>query len=281
MKSTECSHCCRTRYPILLLHGMGFHDRHPIHYYWGRIPRLLRMHGATVYLSGQDGNAITADNAQALVSVIEQILKETKAEKVNIIAHSKGGLEARYLVSTLGMGHCIASVTTLSTPHHGSRTIDWLLPRFAPIIKAGCGVFDSFRRLMGDRKPYTYRVICELTSAHMRKFNKENPDDPRVFYRSYAFVMKNPFSDMIMAVPNAVVYLFEGENDGLLTPANAKWTNFRGVYRSVARRGISHPDVTDYRRLPFRLYQPKRPKTLSDITVLYLAMVRELRLKGL
>lgn len=281
MKSTKCSRCCHTRYPILLLHGMGFHDRLPIHYYWGRIPKLLRRHGAQVFFSGQDGNATTADNAMQLKPVIEAILRETGAEKVNIIAHSKGGLEARYLVSTMGMGNRVASITTLSTPHHGSQTIDWLLPRFAPLIRFGCFCFDGFRRLVGDHNPNTYQVICELTTAYMRQFNHENPDDPRVFYRSYAFVMGSPFSDMIMAFPHFIVSIFEGENDGLVTAANARWTNFRGIYRSVARRGISHPDVTDYRRFPFRLYKPKKRGTLSDITVLYLAMVRELRLRGL
>lgn len=281
MKSPDCARCCQTKYPILLLHGMGFHDRHPIHYYWGRIPRLLRKHGATVFFSGQDGNATTANNARQLVPVIRRILRETGAEKINIIAHSKGGLEARYLISTLGMGDCIASVTTLSTPHHGSRTIDWLLPRFDPLIHFGCDCFDGFRRFVGDRNPHTYQVVCELTTAHMQKFNAQNPDDPRVFYRSYAFVMSSPVSDLVMWFPNAVVSFFEGENDGLLTPENARWTNFRGVYRSVARRGISHPDVTDYRRFPFRLYRPEQPGTLSDITMLYLAMVRELRLRGM
>lgn len=281
MRSSECKHCCQTRYPILLLHGMGFHDRPSIHYYWGRIPNLLRKHGAQVFCSSQDGNATTADNAQQLKPVIDAILKETNAEKINIIAHSKGGLEARYLASTMGMSNRIASITTLSTPHHGSHTIDWLLPRFSPLIRFGCFCFDGFRRLVGDHHPNTYQIICELTTAHMRQFNVENPDDPHIFYRSYAFVMGGPLSDIVMAFPNAVVSFFEGENDGLVSPANAKWTNFRGIYRSVARRGISHPDVSDYRRFPFRFYQPQKRGTLSDITVLYLAMVRELRLRGL
>lgn len=281
MRSQQCKECCKTKYPILLLHGMGFHDRMPIHYYWGRIPRLLRKHGASIYFSGQDGNATVADNALQLQPLIQSILQETGAEKINIIAHSKGGLEARYLISTMHMGNCIASVTTLATPHNGSKTIDWLLPRFRPLIRCFCRCFDLLRRLLGDHKPNTYSVICQMTSVGMRQFNAQNPDHPKVYYQSYAFVMRHPFSDLIMAIPNAVVSVFEGKNDGLISPANAKWTNFRGIYYGVTGRGISHPDEADYRRIPFRLYTPKQPRTISDITQLYIAIVRGLRLRGL
>ena len=45
---------CRTRYPILLIHGTGFRDWKGIGY-WGRIPKILQEHGAQVYFGGQDG----------------------------------------------------------------------------------------------------------------------------------------------------------------------------------------------------------------------------------
>ena len=60
--STEC---CRTRYPILLIHGTGFRDWKSVGY-WGRIPETLRRHGARVYFGGQDGWATVEENAKAL-----------------------------------------------------------------------------------------------------------------------------------------------------------------------------------------------------------------------
>ncbi len=39
---------CRTRYPLLLVHGLGFHDHARLNY-WGRIPEKLREHGAEVF----------------------------------------------------------------------------------------------------------------------------------------------------------------------------------------------------------------------------------------
>src|SRR5436190_277798 len=47
--------------------------------------------------------------------------------KVIIIAHSMGGLDARYMISRLGMADRVAALVTLSTPHHGSPYADWCL----------------------------------------------------------------------------------------------------------------------------------------------------------
>ena len=256
---------------------MGFHDRLPIHYYWGRIPRVLRKNGASVWFGDQDGNATTMSNARYLVRVIRRILEETGAEKINIIAHSKGGLEARYLVSSMGMGDVVASVTTISTPHNGSVTVDTLLRKFPTIIRIGSAVTDLGRRCLGDRNPHTYWAICQFTTDYMHRFNKRNPDDPRVFYQSYAFVMKKPTSDLFMWLPNLVVSWIEGENDGLLTPASVQWGTFKGICRGAGRRGISHCDEIDLRRRPLC---KKKGDGVWDIVDVYKAVAAELIQNG-
>ena len=53
-----------------------------------------------------------------------QIIQKTGCEKVNIIAHSKGGLESRYAISQLGLSPYVASLTTINTPHHGCTFVD-------------------------------------------------------------------------------------------------------------------------------------------------------------
>lgn len=267
---------CALRYPILLLHGMGFNDHPPFHYYWGGIPRILRAHGACVYCSGQDGNGSVEGNARQLVPLIQRILRETGREKLHIIAHSKGGLEARYLISTMGMGDVIASLTTMASPHNGSATVDWLMAHFRVIIRWGSACTDVWRRITGDRDPRTFAAIEGFTTGAMARFNAENPDDERVFYQSFAFVMEHWYSDPLMGFANVVVSRFEGENDGLISPRNARWTNFRGIYRGTGWRGISHPDETHYTRLPLSRKTPGEGQ-LSDVTELYIQVVRELK----
>ena len=94
---------CKTKYPIVLIHGAGFRDlKWPV--YWGRIPKALERRGAKIYYGLQDCWASTETNAREIVRRIDEILAETGADKVNLIAHSKGGLEARMAASSLGAG---------------------------------------------------------------------------------------------------------------------------------------------------------------------------------
>ncbi|WP_346730053.1 esterase/lipase family protein [Dysosmobacter welbionis] len=83
------SEICKTKYPILLVHGVFFRDFRYVNY-WGRIPKELQRNGATVYYGQQQSAAAVEDSGRELADRIRQILAETGCEKVNIIAHSKG-----------------------------------------------------------------------------------------------------------------------------------------------------------------------------------------------
>ena len=251
-------------YPILLIHGMGFRDSKVINY-WGRVPKMLKKAGFDVYYGEQDSNGTTASNGRVIADKIEEIVRKTNCGKVNIIAHSKGGMDARYAISTLGMGKYVATLTTLSTPHHGSLTVDRLmqLPDIAVRFVAKCS--DIWLKILGDKHPDAYRVFHSFTTAGAERFNRENPDDPNVVYRSYAFVMKNALSDIFMWIPYLVVKHFEGENDGLLAPRGVMWGKFMGIKRSSSFRGISHCDEIDMRRMRFS----KKKNGISDILDVY------------
>lgn len=262
----------KLKYPVLLVHGMGFRDRKKLNY-WGRIPEELEMLGCRVFYGNQDANGDIETNAAFIGNRINEIIEKTGKEKVNIIAHSKGGLDCRYAVSTLGFGDKVASLTTISTPHHGSKTVDLLmkLPEF--LIKFAGFCVDCCFRLLGDKKPASYRAFVSFTTKSAEKFNSENADDDNVYYQSYAFVMKKPLSDIFMCIPNLVVGLIEGENDGLLTPTSTRWSNFKGIYRGAGSRGISHCDEVDMRRAPL---SKKNGDGVSDIIDLYKNIVNDL-----
>lgn len=92
---------CKTKYPILMVHGVFFRDFRYINY-WGRIPRELTRNGATVYYGQQQSAAAVEDSGLELAARIRQIAEETGCEKVNIIAHSKGGWTAALPSPTAG-----------------------------------------------------------------------------------------------------------------------------------------------------------------------------------
>lgn len=269
---------CAARYPILLIHGTGFRDSGPVGY-WGRIPDALEREGAKVFLGGQESWATVEENGGMLLTRAQEVLEETGAEKLHLIAHSKGGLEARWLAARPELAGRVASVTTVSTPHHGSRTMDAIqrLPKFC-LPLAGFFV-NRWYRLLGEKNPDFLRVCGQFTTAWAEDFNRRTPDADGVFYRSYAGAMKGVFSDVFMWWEYLVIRLVEGENDGLVTVESARWTNFRGTWRGVGRRGVSHLDEVDFRRRSLS----KKPKGegVADMAEEYVAMVAELKDLGL
>ena len=264
------------KYPILLVHGMGFRD-YKLLGYWGRIPKILEQMGCTVFFGNQDSNADIETNGRHLAQRIDLIIKETGAEKINIIAHSKGGLDSRYAISILGAGDKVASLTTISTPHYGSKTVDRLTKIPKLLLKFGCFCTDCWFRILGDQKPNTYNAIHSFTTSAAAEFNASVLDCEDVYYQSYAFVMSKPSSDVFLWLTNVVIGKIEGENDGLLTPESVKWGDFKGVFKGVGRRGISHCDEVDMRRRPF---SKKIGDGVSDITDLYKDIVMDLQSRG-
>ena len=269
---------CRTRYPIVLIHGAGFRDlKWPV--YWGRIPRALEERGAQISYGLQDCWASTETNAAEIVRRIDEILRETGAEKVNIIAHSKGGLEARMAASSLGMGPAIASITTVGTPHRGSQTVDRLLKAPDSLFNVAAFAVNNWIGLIGDTKPDFFAVCRDFSTDCARRFNEENPDVPGVFYQSYAGVMKTPLSDINLSTANLVVRLIEGENDGLVTVESARWGERFTLLTGCGNRGVSHYDEIDFRRAP--LSAKARGSGIADICEVYRQIVTDLAARGL
>lgn len=254
---------CRTRCPILLIHGLNRRDDRGSGY-WGRVPDVLRAQGARVYLSGQDAVGSIEGNALALRRRAREILAAESCEQLNLIAHSKGGLEARYLISSLGMAAHTASLTTICTPHHGSRAAAVWLRRKA-LCKLVGRTLEAGWRLAGDQSPDFERAIAALTPAAMERFNRENPDSPLVYYQSWGARLDRAGWDLM---DRAQLWLTkaDGPTDGLVTPDSAVWGRYRGTLA-----GISHQDSVDGRR--------RRPAGFSA-EVFYTALVRELAEMG-
>ncbi len=142
---------CRTIYPLVFIHGAGFRDlKWPV--YWGRIPSALEAKGATIYYGLQDCWTSIETNAQEIARRIDEILDESGSQKVNIIAHSKGGLDARMAASSFGCGERIASITTIATPHHGSKTIDKLFAIPRSFWNIAAFAVNNWIRIVGDKK---------------------------------------------------------------------------------------------------------------------------------
>lgn len=265
---------CNTCYPLLLIHGTGIRDGRVN--YWGRIPGELERRGARVYFGGQDAWATVERNAETIHQRVMEVLEESGCERVHLIAHSKGGLDARYAISVLDMGAKVASLTTISTPHHGSRTMDGIYRLPKCLMRLTGKIVNLCYRIWGDKNPDFFAVCGQFTTAWAEAFNRRCPDVPGVLYRSCGGVMAGSSSDILMCWQHFIIKWIEGENDGLVTLESARWTNFRPVWRGAGRRGVSHMDEVDFRRKPLH-----RRGQRIDLTQQYIELVSELKTMGM
>jgi len=265
------SSVCQTRYPLLMLHGVGFRDLKYINY-WGRIPKHLIRNGATVFYGHQEALGTIEDNGHMVREKIIEIIQKTGAEKVNIIAHSKGGLDARYTITTLGMGEYVASLTTISTPHRGSALADFGNKRFSDkTFRSVAAVFDKYFLKIGDKNPDFYTAMHQFTEEYAGKFNNETPDVNGVYYQSYMSLMKNCLSHSLLSVPYLIMCFHDKKNDGLVTLESARWGEFRGTFTNKGRRGISHGDMIDITRGNYKNF---------DVIETYIDIVSDLKNRG-
>ena len=259
------------KYPVLLVHGSGFRDRFLGINYWGRIPAEMEKYGVKVYYGGTDAWGTIENNAKILKRKIEAIAKDGKAEKVNIIAHSRGGLEARYLISSLNADGQVASLTTISTPHRGVKAMNiaFYIPGF--LYKAVSVIVNTWCRLAGDKNPDFYTCSRQLSENECSKFNLANKDSASVYYQSYAAKMKHFFSDISFIFLNPFLQITDGENDGLCPVNSAKWGCFKGIISTQGTFGISHSRIIDAYRIKYKGV---------DMPKLYISMLEELARQG-
>ncbi|PFG69140.1 triacylglycerol lipase [Propionibacteriaceae bacterium ES.041] len=261
---------CATRYPILLVHGVGWRDR-MLFNAWGRIPRYLKRHGASIYHGEQEAWGTIEENGKQVAARIAQVCEQTGSPKVNVIAHSRGGIDSRYAISTLGMGDRVASLTTMNTPHHGVRFADTATKLREPIYLKLAAVVNWIFAVAGDTTPDFLTSTMAFRTELAREFNRNTPDHPAVHYQSYTSVMSSAASDPRLAVPYRVIKALGEENDGLVSVDSAKWGEFRGVFRSTGRRGVSHGDLVDYNREDFHGF---------NVLAEYIQIVGELKQRG-
>lgn len=271
-KERDGSMVCATKYPLIMLHGIGFRDLCYFNY-WGRIPKELAENGAVVYYGHQQAWGTIENNADIIRRNIRKILEENHCGKVNIIAHSKGGLDARYLISGLHMEDYVASLTTISTPHRGSELLNILNKLPDSIYRFIASGFDRTFKRLGDPCPDCYHASKQLSSGFCQEFNAKYPDSPKVYYQSYASYVKHTFGDNLLSIPNLLMF-FAGasKNDGLVTVDSAKWGNFKKTFVSSGRRGISHGDMIDLKREDYKGF---------DVIEAYVQIVAELKDMGL
>lgn len=105
------------RHPVVLLHGFAMNRTN-----WVWLGRRLARRGigplyGTSYFSPQS----VRRSAEHLARFIERVRAREQASRVDIVAHSLGGVVARYYIEHLGGAASVGRLVTIGSPHNGTK----------------------------------------------------------------------------------------------------------------------------------------------------------------
>jgi triacylglycerol lipase len=165
--------------------------------------------------------------------------------KAHIIAHSAGGVDARFLVSPngLGLAERVRSITTMSTPHRGTPIAD--------LVSGALPAIGNILPVLREKFPNLEQGVRGLTTAEMNAFNQTILDAPGVEYFSYVGVL-GPERILQGALLSVTQPLFsvEGANDGWVSFRSAHWRDFKGTVPADHAELIGY-DLSPLGLLPF------------------------------
>jgi triacylglycerol lipase len=256
-----------TQFPIVLVHG--FNASPAKNGFGPEVVRALCADGHAVFAPALPPFASAEVRADALAQAVDAVLggaidacgvrPAVPPTKVNLIAHSMGGLDSRVLINH-GYVSRVASLVTISTPHRGSAVADMTLG-FTDFLDADAmaKLSELIARPLGAQIDADVEAaMFSLSEANAAAFEQANPydgSDGRVRVESWAGLSnvagilnaqdvgacENKMSLFPTAVsrhtmhvllkPIAFVVAHRASlrpNDGLVQVASAKFGTFRG-----------------------------------------------------
>ena len=233
----------KTKYPILLVHGMAIKDIFFLKSF-GQIDRILKSEGFIVYKSNVDSFGTTESNAKVLKREIDDITSKENIEKVNIIAHSKGGLDVIKMLRLYGNEDKIASFTTLCTPHKGSPIASNILRLPGWMLAITAFWINFWYKIFGDKNPDALNVCKELALIDSIEEETLKLSD-RFYCQSFSTVLKRSRDDFIMGIPLMFSHYYDksNESDGLVSPPSAMFGEYRG---NCTEASVSHTEMIDF-----------------------------------
>jgi len=128
------------RPPVVLVHGFQSVDYDPEEI-WKKMKESLTEDGYTVYVSHYANDMVTSESirryAKFLGEEIKGIKQDEGVNKVDIVAHSMGGLVSRWYIEIGGGDKNVRKLIMLETPNGGLLSKPFPVPEIATLILAG------------------------------------------------------------------------------------------------------------------------------------------------
>jgi triacylglycerol lipase len=203
-RQVPARHAPRLRHPVVLAHGAFGFDEIAVagrrHRYFRNIAEELAVPGVEFYRPRVAPAAPIAVRAGTLV----ELLRALPGDRFNVIAHSMGGLDARFAIARLGLADRITSLVTIGAPHHGTPLAELPLAR-------------ATARLIG------LDALADLRPAAVERFNQEVRDVEKIAYCSVVAASKLSQTNPLLWPTHLYLSARSGRNDGVVPQASQRW----------------------------------------------------------
>ncbi len=200
--------------PVVLVHGLFGFDRIGVpgarFDYFRGIAKHLDSLGCHAHAVRLPPSASVPARAQKLVELITAL----PHERVDLIAHSLGGLDARYALAKLGLASRVRALVTIGTPHRGSPIADLVITGKM-----------SWAHKMLSTIGLPLEAVQWLATDTLAKFNADVLDVPGVRYACVVGGLHRDDSHVPLPLVPAHAYLrrVAGVNDGLVPISSQYW----------------------------------------------------------
>ncbi|MBI2519095.1 MAG: alpha/beta fold hydrolase [Bdellovibrio sp.] len=169
--------------PIIYVHGVGI-SYHPFEYLVP-LKRAFKEKGHTLFIARTPAVESIQSSGDDLWNEVQRLVP---SGPFHLIGHSMGGLVARSMLARYDFkGRCL-SLTTISTPHRGSKVADWAL-EFRQDKRFATDIFEIVRKFYND----SWATVFELSTKNMQEqFNIGNQNVPGIRYFSIASYIPGP-----------------------------------------------------------------------------------------
>ena len=205
------------KYPVVLVHGLGARSTYgPFNYFYG-LRKMLKDAKNPLLIASMTGWQTIERRSEQLRDQINHAFPEGK---VNLVGHSMGGLDARFLAAQKGFKDRIASVTTIGTPNRGSIMGDIAL---GILPDTAFSTAERLMKLFDSSSEPLKQVTRDFCNSELIKLA---PDQPGVAYFSATSAITKPLFKSALPffwVPHGILTKTEGENDGFVSVTSATW----------------------------------------------------------
>lgn len=216
------------------------------------INQAIAAAGYPVFISSVHPSASIEQRANQLKLWLTQNTPVSSRNRLILIGHSMGGLDARFMISKLDMADQIAALLTISTPHRGSPYADWILHHLGHRLRG----IELVQKI-----GWNLAALPDLTTESCERFNEEIKDSPAVRYFSVSASRPRTEMPAFAKYSHTIIQKSQGPNDGLVSVQSAQWGTHLQTWQADHWQTIN-------RQLPWR-----KRRAIPDIAKRYVSLI--------